>query len=199
MCGTCLSGHTGGCHTIAIRGRGSPRVPFGSLFNRHILRIMPPKLSSRAPDTLHNIVTRSMMAVLGLGALTVILDPGSVKSYDNEVEYAKAKGEELRGRRPHRCNDRLEDFIQVHALYGSDQEAHMHVCTCSSHPCTQEHLLQHITSSSFGIRSHAPAAHAPVYRHLCCMQALAGEEASTFRDFMPTARVMFRCFMSKPG
>ena len=74
---------------------------------------MPPKLSSRAPDTLHNIVTRGFMAVLGLGALTVILDPDSVKSYDNEVEYAKARGEDLRTKKPHRCNDRLEDLIQV--------------------------------------------------------------------------------------
>ena len=49
----------------------------------------------------------------GLGALSVVLDPGSVKSYDNEVEYAKARGEDLRTKKPHRCNDRLEDFIQV--------------------------------------------------------------------------------------
>lgn len=77
---------------------------------------MPPKLqklSSQAPDALHNIITRGFMAVLGLGALSVVLDPGSVKSYDNEVEYAKAKGEDLRTKKPHRCNDRLEDFIQV--------------------------------------------------------------------------------------
>lgn len=53
----------------------------------------PPKLSSQAPDLLHNIVTRGMMAVLGLGALSVILDPGSVKSYANEVEYAKERGQ----------------------------------------------------------------------------------------------------------
>lgn len=78
----------------------------------------PPKLSSHAPDTLHNIVTRGMMAVLGLGALTVVLDPGSVKSYSNEVEYAKARGHELRTGKQHRCNDRLEDFIQVgHAMH----------------------------------------------------------------------------------
>lgn len=78
----------------------------------------PPKLSSHAPDTLHNIVTRGMMAVLGLGALTVVLDPGSVKSYSNEVEYAKARGHELRTGKQHRCNDRVEDFIQVgHAMH----------------------------------------------------------------------------------
>ena len=36
--------------------------------------------------------------------------------------------------------------------------------------------------------------------HVCVvLQSLAGEEASTIRDFMPTARLMFRCFMSKPG
>ena len=57
------------------------------------------------------------MAILGLGALTVVLDPGSVKSYDNEVEYAKARGQDLRGRKPHRCNDRLEDFIQVRSAH----------------------------------------------------------------------------------
>ncbi|GAX73751.1 hypothetical protein CEUSTIGMA_g1203.t1 [Chlamydomonas eustigma] len=102
---------------------------------------MPPKLSNKVPDTLHNVVTGGIMGVLGLGALTVILDPGSVKSYANEVEYAKANGRELRGRKQHRCNDRLEDFIQ----------------------------------------------------------ALASEEASTFRDFGPTARLMIKCFMSKPG
>ncbi len=34
---------------------------------------------------------------------------------------------------------------------------------------------------------------------ITCSQSLAGEEASTFRDFMPTARLMFRCFTSKPG
>lgn len=102
---------------------------------------MPPKMSSVAPDTLHNIVTRGMMAVLGLGALTVILDPSSVKSYPNEVEYAKARGEELRTKKPHRCNDRLEDLIQ----------------------------------------------------------ALASEEGSIVRDFLPTARLLGKCFMSKKG
>ncbi|KAG1679432.1 hypothetical protein FOA52_007724 [Chlamydomonas sp. UWO 241] len=71
----------------------------------------PPR--TPAPDTLHNIVTRGFMAVLGLGALVVVADPGSVKSYENEVEYAKANGKLLMGRAPHRCNDRVEDFVQA--------------------------------------------------------------------------------------
>lgn len=87
---------------------------------------MPPKLSSVAPDTLHNVVTKGMMAVLGLGALSVLLDPSSVKSYDNEVEYAKANKAELRGRKPHRCNDRVEDFVQVCMQQPLCMHAHPH-------------------------------------------------------------------------
>uniref|UniRef100_A0A7R9V2D1 Uncharacterized protein n=1 Tax=Chlamydomonas euryale TaxID=1486919 RepID=A0A7R9V2D1_9CHLO len=101
----------------------------------------PPRLSSRPSDVLHTVVTRGIMGVLALGALTVVVDPGSVKSYDNEVEYARHNKQALRGREQHRCNDRVEDFVQ----------------------------------------------------------AIAGEEGSIFRDFMPTARLLGRCLMSEPG
>ena len=74
--------------------------------------IKPPRTSA-PPDLLFNIVTRGIMGVLALGALTVVFDPDSVKSYDNEVEFAKARGKELQGGKQWRCNDRLEDFIQV--------------------------------------------------------------------------------------
>ena len=76
---------------------------------------MVPKTTARKsdPDFLFHVVTRSIMAVLLGCSLTVILDPGSVNSYPNEVEYARAKPEKLQNGTPWRCNDRLEDFIQV--------------------------------------------------------------------------------------
>jgi hypothetical protein len=96
------------------------------------------------------------MAILGLGALTVVLDPGSVKSYDNEVEYAKARGQDLRGRKPHRCNDRLEDFIQVRGLHGL-------LGCCTSCPC--DPVLKFLAVPTFMVTFvHAPASLLPERR-----------------------------------
>lgn len=123
------------------------------------------------------------MAVLGLGALTVVLDPGSVKSYSNEVEYAKARGHELRTGKQHRCNDRLEDFIQVGHTGGRQ------ACTVA--------LLRLRGRST---RLHAWHVMRPT--NGCSraeLQAIASEEGSIVRDFMPTAWLLGRCMMSKQG
>ena len=76
----------------------------------------------RSPAERLLAVTRTAIAGLCLASVWVLATSSQVKTYDNEVEFAKATREERKAHQAHRCNDRLEDLIQVR-LGGPDSGA----------------------------------------------------------------------------
>uniref|UniRef100_A0A7S0RGC0 Uncharacterized protein n=1 Tax=Chlamydomonas leiostraca TaxID=1034604 RepID=A0A7S0RGC0_9CHLO len=59
--------------------------------------------------------------ILGLGALATVTGLfGPIQTFPNETEFARATRDEIKARKPHRCNDRVEDFCRV--LFAEDAD-----------------------------------------------------------------------------
>eukprot|EP00195_Chlamydomonas_chlamydogama_P007191 CAMPEP_0202899292 /NCGR_PEP_ID=MMETSP1392-20130828/7566_1 /ASSEMBLY_ACC=CAM_ASM_000868 /TAXON_ID=225041 /ORGANISM="Chlamydomonas chlamydogama, Strain SAG 11-48b" /LENGTH=144 /DNA_ID=CAMNT_0049585433 /DNA_START=54 /DNA_END=488 /DNA_ORIENTATION=- len=78
---------------------------------------MPPRPSTNQQRNLLN-VSRALVGFFVVASMGIVTGFVKTTSYSNEVEFAKETREQRKNFKPHRCNDRLEDFIQV--LLGED-------------------------------------------------------------------------------
>jgi hypothetical protein len=109
-----------------------------------------------------------------MAALVVVVDPGSTKSYANEVEYAKAEGHKLQTGKQHRCNDRVEDFVQVRAS-----------CACVAGQAALCHAMQVAMQAAHACMHCAMTLPPPVSTHLAWVNRLCVHDASHAQASLP--------------
>lgn len=87
------------------------------------------------------LACRMIAGTILAGCAAVATGVVSVRQYNNEVEYTKNAAEDAKRFKPHRCNDRLSDLLEVRSGTGhkySYLASHAKGLACSQHsslPC----------------------------------------------------------------